>query len=144
MALRLAIVLGMILVPLEIAAQANQKEAARRTDSSYQDHPKSPWLSLTVLTLNSETQKNLARELKLGGRPTPDESWDSVFRSRSNRTHSALMKGLGYGQGYRYAHSDEDAADMSCLPPGLAGAKYYQPLEHGAEPELTRHTRKKD
>ena len=33
-----------------------------------------------------------------------------------------LMKGLGYGQGYQYAHDLEDkVADMQCLPDNLAG-----------------------
>ena len=33
-----------------------------------------------------------------------------------------LMKQLGYGKGYRYAHEEPDAvADMSCLPPRLEG-----------------------
>jgi putative ATPase len=37
------------------------------------------------------------------------------------------MKGLGYGEGYKYAHSFEEgrAEDMECLPEGLRGRKYY-------------------
>ncbi len=39
-----------------------------------------------------------------------------------------LMKDLGYGEGYRYAHDDPDAArEMSCLPPSLAGRRYFKP-----------------
>ncbi len=38
---------------------------------------------------------------------------------------TALMKGLGYGRGYRYAHDDPEAvAEMECLPPGLVGKRY--------------------
>ncbi|MSR63320.1 MAG: replication-associated recombination protein A [Planctomycetes bacterium] len=41
---------------------------------------------------------------------------------------TSLMKGLGYGQGYRYAHDDPAArAEMDCLPPGLAGRRYFEP-----------------
>ncbi len=42
---------------------------------------------------------------------------------------TGLMKGLGYGQGYKYAHSEEGgrAADMTCLPDALAGHRYYEP-----------------
>ena len=42
---------------------------------------------------------------------------------------TGLMKGLGYGQGYKYAHQFEEgrAEDMECLPEGLRGRKYYQP-----------------
>jgi len=45
-----------------------------------------------------------------------------------------LMKDLGYGKGYRYAHDYEDAlTDMSCLPESLAGTKFYQPTDRGFE-----------
>jgi len=40
---------------------------------------------------------------------------------------TGLMKALGYGDGYRYAHDDPDAVDeMDCLPPGLAGRRYFE------------------
>jgi putative ATPase len=36
-----------------------------------------------------------------------------------------LMKAVGYGQGYRYAHEDPSAREeMSCLPEKLKGRKY--------------------
>ncbi|MCU1318540.1 MAG: ATPase central domain protein [Edaphobacter sp.] len=38
-----------------------------------------------------------------------------------------LMKELDYGRDYQYAHDVEGrVADMECLPPSLAGRKYYQ------------------
>src|ERR1700730_2606100 len=41
-----------------------------------------------------------------------------------------LMKRLGYGEGYRYVHSDPNAKDeMSCLPEKLRGRVYYRPDE---------------
>jgi putative ATPase len=50
-----------------------------------------------------------------------------------------LMKEIGYGKGYQYAHDEADAiADMSCLPPKLQGRKYYQPRERGFEKEIKR------
>jgi len=50
-----------------------------------------------------------------------------------------LMKDLAYGAGYKYAHDEEDAvADMSCLPPALAGRTYYEPKERGFEKEIKR------
>jgi putative ATPase len=52
---------------------------------------------------------------------------------------TTLMKNLDYGKGYRYAHDEADAvADMSCLPAGLDGRKYYQPPERGFEKEIKR------
>jgi putative ATPase len=45
-----------------------------------------------------------------------------------------LVKSMGYGTGYRYAHDDPQAHDeMECLPEGLKGHTYYgddRPREH--------------
>jgi putative ATPase len=50
-----------------------------------------------------------------------------------------LMKQLDYGKGYQYAHEEPDAiADMDCLPPSLAGRKYYRPTDRGFEKEIKR------
>ena len=50
-----------------------------------------------------------------------------------------LMKQLDYGKGYRYAHDEPDAvAPMDCLPPSVAGTRYYQPTTRGFERELGR------
>jgi putative ATPase len=42
-----------------------------------------------------------------------------------------LMKGLGYGQNYQYAHDFESgrAEEMECLPENLKGRKYYKEKE---------------
>lgn len=38
-----------------------------------------------------------------------------------------LMKHVGYGEGYRYVHSDPEAQDeMDCLPEPLRGRKYFE------------------
>ena len=48
-----------------------------------------------------------------------------------------LMKGLGFGEGYIYAHDTEDGiGDMSCLPDSLKGTDYFQPGARGFETEL--------
>jgi putative ATPase len=48
-----------------------------------------------------------------------------------------LMKGLGYGQGYRYAHNLEPkVADMQCLPDNLKDRVYYHPTEEGIEKRI--------
>lgn len=48
-----------------------------------------------------------------------------------------LMKDLGYGKGYKYAHSEEGAhAEMTCLPEGLENRVYYKPTEYGKEKEI--------
>jgi putative ATPase len=41
---------------------------------------------------------------------------------------TALMKGFGYGQGYRYVHDDPGAkGEMPCLPERLHGRVYFEP-----------------
>lgn len=50
-----------------------------------------------------------------------------------------LMKELGYAEGYRYAHDEEDkVADMDCLPDSLRGRSYYQPTQEGREKLLAQ------
>ncbi len=48
-----------------------------------------------------------------------------------------LMRELGYGAGYVYAHdTDEKVADMECLPPELAGERLFEPSEEGWEKRI--------
>ena len=50
---------------------------------------------------------------------------------------TGLMKNVGYGRGYQYAHDyDEKVTDMSCLPDSLAGRNYYAPTDQGFEKRL--------
>ena len=45
-----------------------------------------------------------------------------------------LMKDLGYGKGYKYAHDyEEKITSMQCLPDSLVGREYYQPTSQGLE-----------
>jgi len=45
-----------------------------------------------------------------------------------------LMKGIGYGRGYQYAHElDSKVADMQCLPDNLRDRTYYHPTDEGIE-----------
>ena len=56
---------------------------------------------------------------------------------------TGLMKDLGYGRGYRYAHDDPaGAAAMPCLPAGLEGRRYYQSRDGGAEAEIVARWRR--
>jgi putative ATPase len=50
---------------------------------------------------------------------------------------TGLMKNIGYGKGYQYAHDvEEKVADMECLPESLAGRTYYRPTDQGFEARL--------
>jgi putative ATPase len=44
------------------------------------------------------------------------------------------MKEWGYGEGYQHAHQFESAINqMECLPPSLAGTRFYEPTDRGIE-----------
>ena len=50
---------------------------------------------------------------------------------------TGLMRNLGYGRGYQYAHDyDERVTSMRCLPERLADRSYYQPTDEGFEQRL--------
>jgi putative ATPase len=50
-----------------------------------------------------------------------------------------LMKQVGYGEGYRYAHDEpEGTGGLECLPDSLRGRRYYEPKNSGEESEIRR------
>jgi putative ATPase len=50
---------------------------------------------------------------------------------------TGLMKNVGYGEGYKYAHDYEDrVTQMQCLPDNLSGRTYYKPSDQGFEARL--------
>jgi putative ATPase len=49
-----------------------------------------------------------------------------------------LMKGLGYGKNYQYAHdNDSKVTDMQCLPDSLRDRVYYRPTNEGVEKRIS-------
>ena len=47
---------------------------------------------------------------------------------------TGLMKNLGYGSGYVYAHdTEEGVGGLSCLPDSIAGTRFYEPKDIGVE-----------
>ena len=50
---------------------------------------------------------------------------------------TGLMKNIGYGKDYQYAHDSEDkVTNMTCLPDNLSGRSYYKPTDQGFEQRL--------
>ena len=48
-----------------------------------------------------------------------------------------LMKNIGYGKDYQYAHDNQDkVTNMQCLPDNLSHRSYYQPTDQGFEARL--------
>ena len=56
---------------------------------------------------------------------------------------TGLMRNLGYGAGYRYAHDDRDGLVLQeHLPPELTGTTYYEPTNRGYEAVIGDRLRK--
>ncbi len=53
-----------------------------------------------------------------------------------------LMKNVGYGDGYQYAHDDDTGVSaMECLPPSMHGRVLYRPGDRGFEQEAGQRLR---
>jgi putative ATPase len=69
---------------------------------------------------------------------------DDVERTRNDpvpmhlrNAVTGLMRGLGYGRGYEYAHDTaEGVSSQEHLPENLAGRRYYEPTGRGYEARL--------
>ena len=56
---------------------------------------------------------------------------------------TGLMKNLGYGKGYQYAHNYEEGfVQQNYLPDELQGRLYYHPTEHGREGKIIERLKK--
>jgi putative ATPase len=67
---------------------------------------------------------------------------DPVPKSIRNAP-TGLMKGLGYGKGYVYAHdTEEGTGGLDCLPDSLQGTRFYEPQGKGFEAKLKERLEK--
>ncbi len=83
--------------------------------------PKSNALYTAYSTVQSDVERTVADPVPLHLRNAP----------------TGLMKGLGYGRDYQYAHDlDEKVADMQCLPDNLRDRVYYEPTSEGVEKRI--------
>ncbi len=68
----------------------------------------------------------------------PAEPVPAVIRNAPTR----LMKDIGYGDGYVYAHDTEDGVGgLECLPDALAGTRFYVPSSRGLERKIGERVR---
>ncbi len=69
-----------------------------------------------------------------GSRPVP---------MRLRNAPTKLMKNLGYGKGYRYAHDEADAyaAGERYLPDDMPDVRFYEPTERGLESRIGERLR---
>jgi putative ATPase len=68
----------------------------------------------------------------------PAEAVPMALRNASTR----LMKEVGYGKGYAYAHDAEDGVGgLDCLPDALQGTRFYEPTDRGVEARIRERMR---
>jgi len=80
--------------------------------------PKSNSLYMAYLEAKEDALKTIAQPVPLHIRNAP----------------TPLMKEMGYGKGYKYAHDFENKiVAMQCLPDNLSGKEYYRPTKTGEE-----------
>lgn len=88
-------------------------------------------LALTQATLYLATAPKSNSVLETYGAAAKDamETEREPVPLHLRQAPTGLMKHLGYGEGYQYAHDFDSgkAEDMDCLPEGLKGRKYYKP-----------------
>ena len=80
--------------------------------------PKSNALYTGYLKAKEDAEKTIAQPVPMHIRNAPTE----------------LMRDLGYGKGYKYAHDfEKKVTPMECLPENLLGTQYYCPTNIGEE-----------
>lgn len=80
--------------------------------------PKSNAMETAYFTARKDALEHLAEPVPLVIRNAP----------------TSLMKDIGYGKGYKYAHDYKDKlTTMQCLPDSLKDKTYYHPTEQGVE-----------
>ena len=83
--------------------------------------PKSNALEVGYMKAKEDAEKMLAEPVPLHIRNAP----------------TRLMKDLGYGEGYKYAHDFEGhITKMTCLPDSVKDNRYYEPSEEGMEAKI--------
>ena len=56
---------------------------------------------------------------------------------------TGLMRGMGYGAGYKYSHDYEGHFEaQEFLPPDLSGRRYYEPSDQGSEAAIAERLRR--
>ena len=80
--------------------------------------PKSNALDVAYMNAKEDAQRMLSEPVPMQIRNAPTK----------------LMKELGYGEGYKYAHDyEEKVTSMSCLPDSIKDREYYRPTDQGNE-----------
>jgi putative ATPase len=90
-----------------------------------------------VIYLEASPKSNTAYPAYDRAMAAARESGTEPVPSHLRNAPTKLMKGMGYGEGYVYAHDTaEGVADMECLPESLRGRRFYKGRAVGREAEV--------
>src|SRR5689334_3737067 len=101
-------------------------------------------LAQCVLYLASAPKSNAVYSAYNAARAFIGEDGSRPVPLRLRNAPTRLMKGLGYGKGYRYAHDEADAyaAGERYLPDDMPDVSFYTPTDRGAEARIGERLRK--
>jgi putative ATPase len=86
----------------------------------------------------------VVRAIDAAGEAARDEGQHPVPLHLRNAV-TGLVKDLGHGKGYRYAHDVEGGvAPMACLPEALAGRTFFAPGGRGFEKKVQERMAEND
>jgi putative ATPase len=95
-------------------------------------------LAEAVLFLSVAPKSNAVYEAYNAARAFVSKDQTRPVPMHLRNAPTRLMKDLGYGKGYRYAHDEEGAyaAGENYFPEGMPAAQWYQPTERGLEAKI--------
>ncbi|HSV18419.1 MAG TPA: replication-associated recombination protein A [Casimicrobiaceae bacterium] len=95
-------------------------------------------LAQCVLYLAAAPKSNAVYMAYNGARAFIAQDGSRAVPLRLRNAPTRLMKGLGYGKGYRYAHDEADAyaAGERYLADDMPDARFYEPTERGLEARI--------
>jgi putative ATPase len=94
-------------------------------------------LAQAVTYLATAPKSNASYQAMLAAAKDVDEHGALAVPLHLRNAPTGLMKNLGYGKDYKYAHNYEDnVVDQDHLPQELSGRNYYTPGESGYEKQI--------
>lgn len=99
-------------------------------------------LANAILYVANAPKSNRAYRALSEARAAAEEHPDLPVPLHLRNASTSLMKEWGFGEGYEYAHNYEEGfTPLECLPDELAGTRFYQPTDRGAEREIAERMR---
>jgi putative ATPase len=94
-------------------------------------------LSQTAIYLACSVKSNASYLAIRNAQKTFKEAGDLPVPLAIRNSPTSLMKKIGYGQDYKYAHDfDDNFVEMEFLPEKIKGSKFYDPQNNQREKEM--------